>query len=58
VIFRRFYQFPRVYLAAPLAGVGFFFDILDSVDIYAEYLLFGTEIDSELICFGIIRLNL
>jgi hypothetical protein len=34
-------------------GVGFAFDILDTIDIYAEYLLFDTEIDSEMIGVGI-----
>jgi len=34
-------------------GVGFAFDILDTVDIYAEYLLFDTDVDSEIIGVGI-----
>lgn len=34
-------------------GVGFAFDILDTIDIYAEYLVFDTEIDSEMIGVGI-----
>lgn len=34
-------------------GVGFAFDILDTIDIYAEYLLFDTEIDSGMIGVGI-----
>ncbi len=34
-------------------GVGFALDILDTIDIYAEYLLFNTKIDSEMIGVGI-----
>ena len=34
-------------------GVGFSFDILDIVDIYAEYLVFDTEVDSEMIGVGV-----
>ena len=34
-------------------GVGFAFDILDTIDIYAEYLVFDTEIDSEMVGVGI-----
>ncbi|MFT5710921.1 MAG: hypothetical protein ACI8QT_001621 [Halioglobus sp.] len=34
-------------------GVGFAFDLLDTVDIYAEYLVFDTNIDSEMVGVGI-----
>ena len=34
-------------------GIGFSFDILDIVDIYAEYLLFDTEVDSEMVGVGV-----
>jgi len=35
------------------SGVGFAFDVLDTLDIYAEYLEFDTEVDSELLGAGI-----
>lgn len=35
------------------AGAGFAFDVFDTVDIYAEYLRFDTEVDSELIGVGV-----
>lgn len=35
------------------SGVGFALDIFDTVDIYAEYLRFDTDVDSELIGTGI-----
>lgn len=35
------------------SGVGFSFDVLDTLDIYAEYLEFDTEVDSELLGVGI-----
>ena len=35
------------------AAVGFAFDILDTVDIYAEYMTVDTEIDSELLGIGV-----
>ncbi len=38
-------------------GVGFAFDIFDTIDIYAEYLQFDSELDSEMIGVGI-RLDL
>ena len=38
-------------------GVGFAFDIFDTIDIYAEYLQFDSELDSEMIGIGI-RLDL
>jgi hypothetical protein len=34
-------------------GVGVSFDILDTIDIYAEYLAFDTSVDSELMGVGI-----
>ena len=34
-------------------GVGFAFDIFDTIDIYAEYLLFDTEVDSQMVGVGI-----
>jgi Outer membrane protein beta-barrel domain len=34
-------------------GVGFAFDILDTIDIYAEYLMFNTDLDSEMIGIGV-----
>ena len=34
-------------------GVGFSFDILDTIDIYAEYLKFDTEINSEMYGIGV-----
>ncbi|MFT4519781.1 MAG: hypothetical protein ACI9JM_002178 [Halioglobus sp.] len=34
-------------------GVGFSFDILDTIDIYAEYLKFDTEVDSEMFGVGV-----
>lgn len=34
-------------------GVGMSFDILDTIDIYAEYLMFDTDFDSEMIGVGI-----
>jgi hypothetical protein len=34
-------------------GVGFSFDILDTVDIYAEYLAFDNELDSEVVGVGV-----
>lgn len=34
-------------------GVGFAFDILDTIDIYAEYLQFDTEVDSEMMGVGV-----
>lgn len=34
-------------------GAGFAFDILDTIDIYAEYLVFDTEVDSEMIGVGV-----
>lgn len=34
-------------------GVGFSFDILDTIDIYAEYLQFDTEVDSEMVGVGV-----
>ncbi len=34
-------------------GVGAAFDILDTVDIYAEYLMFNTEVDSEVLGVGV-----
>ncbi len=34
-------------------GAGVAFDILDTIDIYAEYLVIDTEIDSELIGVGV-----
>jgi hypothetical protein len=34
-------------------GVGFAFDILDTIDIYAEYLRFDNRIDSELYGIGV-----
>ena len=34
-------------------GLGFAFDILDTIDIYAEYLRFDNEIDSELYGVGV-----
>jgi opacity protein-like surface antigen len=34
-------------------GLGFAFDILDTIDIYAEYLQFDNEIDSDLIGVGV-----
>ena len=38
-------------------GVGFAFDIFDTIDIYAEYLQFDSELESEMIGIGI-RLDL
>lgn len=37
----------------PFTGIGFSFDILDTIDIYAEYLRFDTEVDSEMIGVGL-----
>jgi opacity protein-like surface antigen len=34
-------------------GVGFSFDILDTIDLYAEYLKFDTEVDSEMLGIGV-----
>ena len=34
-------------------GAGFAFDIFDTLDIYAEYLVFDTEVDSEMIGIGV-----
>jgi hypothetical protein len=34
-------------------GVGFAFDVLDTLDIYAEYLEFDTEVDSEMLGAGL-----
>jgi len=34
-------------------GVGFAFDILDTIDIYVEYLVFDTEVDSEMVGVGV-----
>jgi len=34
-------------------GIGMAFDILDTIDIYAEYLVFDTEVDSEIIGVGV-----
>lgn len=34
-------------------GIGFAFDILDTIDIYAEYLVFDTEVDSEMVGVGV-----
>ena len=34
-------------------GVGFSFDILDTIDIYAEYLKFDNEVDSEMYGVGV-----
>ena len=34
-------------------GIGFSFDILDTVDLYAEYLKFDNEVDSEMIGVGV-----
>jgi len=34
-------------------GVGMSLDILDTIDIYVEYLMFDTEVDSEMIGVGI-----
>ena len=34
-------------------GVGFSFDILDTIDIYAEYLAFDNELDSEMVGVGV-----
>ncbi len=34
-------------------GVGAAFDILDTVDIYAEYLVFNTEVDSDMLGVGV-----
>jgi hypothetical protein len=34
-------------------GVGFSFDILDTIDIYAEYLTFDNELDSEMVGVGV-----
>jgi hypothetical protein len=34
-------------------GVGFAFDILDTIDIYIEYLRFDTEVDSEMLGVGV-----
>ncbi|MEP4484090.1 MAG: outer membrane beta-barrel protein [Halioglobus sp.] len=34
-------------------GAGFAFDILDTIDIYVEYLVFDTEVDSEMVGVGI-----
>lgn len=34
-------------------GVGMSFDILDTIDIYAEYLMFDTEVDSEMLGVGV-----
>ncbi|VAW48795.1 hypothetical protein MNBD_GAMMA03-1682 [hydrothermal vent metagenome] len=35
------------------SGAGFAIDIFDTVDIYAEYLRFDTDVDSELIGVGV-----
>jgi hypothetical protein len=34
-------------------GLGFAFDIFDTIDIYAEYLIFDTEVDSEMFGVGV-----
>ena len=34
-------------------GAGFAFDIFDTIDIYVEYLVFDTEVDSEMAGVGI-----
>ena len=34
-------------------GIGIAFDILDTIDIYAEYLVFDTEVESEMIGAGV-----
>jgi opacity protein-like surface antigen len=34
-------------------GIGFAFDLLDTVDIYAEYLQFDNEVESEMIGVGV-----
>jgi len=34
-------------------GVGFAFDILDTIDIYAEYLKFDNQVDSEMYGIGV-----
>jgi hypothetical protein len=34
-------------------GLGFSFDILDTIDIYAEYLVFDTTIDSSIVGLGV-----
>ena len=34
-------------------GVGFAFDILDTIDIYVEYLRFDTEVDSGIVGVGV-----
>lgn len=34
-------------------GVGFAFDIFDTIDIYAEYLQFNNEVDSEMMGVGV-----
>ena len=34
-------------------GVGFSFDILDTIDIYAEYLTFDTKVNSEMYGIGV-----
>lgn len=35
------------------AGLGIGFDLFDTIDIYAEYLGFDTEIDSEMVGIGV-----
>lgn len=34
-------------------GIGFAFDILDTIDIYAEYLTFDNDVDSEMYGVGV-----
>jgi len=34
-------------------GLGFSFDILDTIDIYAEYLVFDTKVDSSMAGLGV-----
>ena len=34
-------------------GIGFSFDVLDTIDIYAEYLVFDNEIDSSIAGLGV-----
>ena len=34
-------------------GIGIGFDLLDTIDLYAEYLTFDTEVDSEMIGIGL-----
>lgn len=38
---------------AAFGGIGFAFDILDTVDIYVEYLAFDTEVDSQMVGVGV-----